>query len=108
MVRLLVVRHGQSLGDIEDRFEGRAEFELTELGILSKLANTFEDQASKCICLVSHGGFINMLFRSFLRLPVDMDTSINCGDTGVHLWHINGRERKIIFNNCQEHISDLL
>jgi 2,3-bisphosphoglycerate-dependent phosphoglycerate mutase len=84
------------------QFRARAE------SFLSKLAETFEDRPGKRICLVSHGGFINMLFRSFFRLPVDMDTSILCGDTGVHLWHLNGRERKIIFNNYQEHIRDLL
>lgn len=33
MLEILVVRHGQSLADIEGRFEGRADFELTELGI---------------------------------------------------------------------------
>ncbi len=27
MVELLVVRHGQSIADLEDRFEGRADFE---------------------------------------------------------------------------------
>lgn len=33
MLELLVVRHGQSIADIENRFEGRADFELTNLGI---------------------------------------------------------------------------
>jgi 2,3-bisphosphoglycerate-dependent phosphoglycerate mutase len=32
-LELLVVRHGQSVADIENRFEGRADFELTDLGI---------------------------------------------------------------------------
>jgi len=32
MLQLLAVRHGQSIADIEDRFEGRADFELTDLG----------------------------------------------------------------------------
>jgi len=204
MLELLVVRHGQSVADIENRFEGRADFELTSLGIeqatraaqfihnyykpdllissplkragktaeiinsackvelyfeeeimewnngllaglpreegmqkfplppggrkphdtfaetesfiqfraraetyLSKLLDHYADTNQR-ICVVSHGGFINMLFRSFLRLPVNMETSIMSGDTGIHLWKINGNERKIIFTNYQEHIRDLL
>lgn len=205
MLELLVVRHGQSIADIEDRFEGRADFELTKLGIeqahrasiwinnyfkpdriicsplkrarmtadaisltcgidaiiddeimewnngllaglkreegvkkypeppggrkahdtyadtesyiqfraraetfLSKLLNRNEIENKNRICIVSHGGFINMLFRSFLRLPLEMETSLSSGDTGIHLWQVNGRERKIIFTNYQEHIRDLL
>src|SRR5438105_4009405 len=32
MIDLFVMRHGQSVGDIENRFEGRADFPLTDLG----------------------------------------------------------------------------
>jgi len=32
MIEILVMRHGQSMGDIENRHEGRADLELTELG----------------------------------------------------------------------------
>ena len=31
-MEILVVRHGQSIADLEYRHEGRADFELTELG----------------------------------------------------------------------------
>lgn len=167
MIELLVVRHGQSIEDIEGRFEGRADFDLTPLGIeqakraanwiysnykidkiyssplirarrtaeiigdifgeeviiddnlmewnngklagllkeegakkyplpkggrkphdtyadtesmiqfraraelwLSELIYT-EENINKRICIVSHGGFINMLFRSFMSLPMN-------------------------------------
>ncbi len=33
MLRLILVRHGQSIADIDGRHEGRADFQLTELGI---------------------------------------------------------------------------
>lgn len=33
MLRLILVRHGQSVADIVGRHEGRADFELTELGV---------------------------------------------------------------------------
>lgn len=32
MIELIVVRHGQSVADIEKRYEGRADFPLTDLG----------------------------------------------------------------------------
>ncbi|WP_438435245.1 histidine phosphatase family protein [Gorillibacterium sp. sgz500922] len=204
MLELLVVRHGQSVADIENRFEGRADFELTALGIeqatcaaqfiknyyqphfiissplkrarktaeiiaaacevevvfeeeimewnngllaglpreegnrkfpmppggrrpydtfadtesyiqfraraetfLSKLADQYSE-TDKRICMVSHGEFINMLFRSFLRLPINMDISIASGDTGIHLWKMAGDQREIIFANYQEHLRDIL
>ena len=205
MLELLVVRHGQSIADIEDRFEGRADFELTNLGIeqakrtavwinihfkptkiissplkrahrtaeiignecavevltndeimewnngllaglkreegmkkyplpeggrkshdtfaetesyihfraraetlLSKLIHEHSTESNRRICLVTHGGFINMLFKSFLGLPFNTDVSVASGDTGIHLWQVNGQERKIKFMNFQEHIRDLL
>ena len=33
-MEILVVRHGQSVADLEDRHEGRADFQLTELGCM--------------------------------------------------------------------------
>ncbi len=32
MLELIIVRHGQSVADIERRYEGRADFPLTDLG----------------------------------------------------------------------------
>lgn len=32
MLELIIVRHGQSVADIEERMEGRADFLLTNLG----------------------------------------------------------------------------
>lgn len=204
-MEILVIRHGQSLADLEDRYEGRADFELTELGCrqarvaakwikdnyeidmilsspLKRAAKTAEfisletgidiifddelmewnngllaglyrseanvrfpipeggrkphdefaesesyinfraraemfwsrfiekyekDENKSRICIVSHGGMINMLFRSFMMLPVNADTYISTGDTGIHLWKINGSDRRIIFINKQEHLLGL-
>jgi 2,3-bisphosphoglycerate-dependent phosphoglycerate mutase len=204
-MEILVVRHGQSIADIENRMEGLADFELTELGCkqakylskwikekykidiilsspLKRAAKTaefisaetrasiiFDDSLMEwdngllaglnrleadekfpipeggrrphdefaasesyinfraraemfwsklmCkygdnerdlrICIVSHGGMINMLFRSFMRLPVNTDSCISTGDTGVHLWKEYGDERAILFLNRQEHLLEL-
>jgi 2,3-bisphosphoglycerate-dependent phosphoglycerate mutase len=200
MLQIIVLRHGQSAADLEDRFEGRADYELTSLGIeqatraaswihdhyqpdiiisstlmrasqtaqligsacnvevtydeeimewnngllagllreegmrkfplpprgrqphdtfaesesyiqfraraetfLSKLLNQYHEE-NKLICIVSHGGFINMLFRSFMKLPMNTDISLSSGDTGIHLWMVRGNERRIGFINYQEHL----
>ncbi|CAK7079088.1 histidine phosphatase family protein [uncultured Tissierella sp.] len=204
-MEILVVRHGQSVADLEDRHEGRADFELTELGcrqakcagkwikdhyeidiilssplkraaktaefiseetgidiifddelmewnngllaglyrseanekfpmpkggrkphdefaqsesyinfraraemFWSKFIHKYEKEENKTrICIVSHGGMINMLFRSFMMLPVNTDSYISTGDTGIHLWKVSGNERRIIFLNKQEHLLKL-
>lgn len=204
-MEILVVRHGQSVADLEDRHEGRADFELTELGcrqakcagkwikdhyeidiilssplkraaktaefiseetgidiifddelmewnngllaglyrseanekfpmpkggrkphdefaqsesyinfraraemFWSKFIHKYEEEENKTrICIVSHGGMINMLFRSFMMLPVNTDSYISTGDTGIHLWKVSGNERRIIFLNKQEHLLKL-
>ncbi|OZV13772.1 histidine phosphatase family protein [Tissierella sp. P1] len=201
-MEILVVRHGQSIADLEDRHEGRADFELTELGyrqakcagkwikdhyeidiilssplkraaktaefiseetgidiifddelmewnngllaglyrseanekfpipkggrkphdefaqsesyinfraraemFWSKFIYKYEKEENKTrICIVSHGGMINMLFRSFMMLPVNTDSYISTGDAGMHLWKVSGNERRIIFLNKQEHL----
>ena len=204
-MEILVIRHGQSTADLEDRHEGRADFELTELGCrqakyaaewikkyykidvilsspLKRAAKTaefireetgidiiFDDELMEWdngllaglyrseanmkfpmpeggrkphdefaetesyinfraraemfwskfihkygqkednarICIVSHGGMINMLFRSFMMLPVNEEVVISTGDTGMHLWKVKGKERRIIFLNKQEHLLKL-
>jgi 2,3-bisphosphoglycerate-dependent phosphoglycerate mutase len=203
-MEILVVRHGQSIADLEDRHEGRADFMLTELGcrqaksvanwiknhyeidiilssplkraaktaefiseatcaniifyeelmewnngllaglyraeanekfplpqdgrkphdefaqsesyinfrarsetFWSKIIQRYEEEGSKRICIVSHGGMINMLFRSFMMLPVNEDIGISTGDTGIHLWEVKGNKRRIIFLNKQEHLLDI-
>ncbi|NGZ75650.1 histidine phosphatase family protein [Saccharibacillus alkalitolerans] len=202
MIELLVVRHGESQADLEDRHEGRADFELTPLGErqaglaaawiakryrpheilaspLKRAARTAEAIAQECslavdydpnlmewdngllaglkreegrvlyplppggrqphdtfgeteseiefraraeaflskllfahqgrsdlhrICIVSHGGMINMLFHSLMNLPFRTEMSLATGDTGVHLWRIDGSRKRIVFTNAQEHL----
>ncbi|WP_172252601.1 histidine phosphatase family protein [Saccharibacillus deserti] len=202
MIELLVVRHGESQADLEDRHEGRADFELTPLGErqaglaaawiakryrphemiaspLKRAARTAEAIAQECkltvaydekltewnngllagmkreeahrlyplpasgrqpfdtlaeseseiqfraraeaflsellfrhrskpdlhrICIVSHGGMINMLFHSLLNLPFQTELSLATGDTGIHLWRIDRSRKRIVFTNAQEHL----
>ncbi|WP_160687666.1 hypothetical protein [Clostridium sp. C2-6-12] len=76
-MEILVIRHGQSVADIEGRMEGRADFP------------------------------INNLFASFIKLPFNTEYSINSGDTGIHLWKVANNQREIIFLNGQEHLLEL-
>ncbi len=57
------------------------------------------------VAVVTHGGMINMLFRCFLRLPMDSDFSIATADTGVHLWVVrDDQSRHIAFLNSTKHL----
>ncbi len=202
-MEILVIRHGQSQADLEDRHEGRADFPLTDLGkkqarlaagwikehyppefilasslkrafstaqIISeavqaplesepllmewdngKLAGLLREEAKKLyplpeggrkphdtfadtesliefraraetfwskffyryietqkygrVALVAHGGIINMLFRSFLNLPLKTDITLATGDTGIHLWEISEKlKRRILFSNSLAHL----
>ena len=58
----------------------------------------------KRICIVSHGGMINMLFRSIMNLPINTNVNISSGDTGVHFIDIKQNSIRILFTNKQEHL----
>ncbi|MDQ0351341.1 2,3-bisphosphoglycerate-dependent phosphoglycerate mutase [Alkalibacillus filiformis] len=196
-MELLIVRHGQSVADIENRHEGRADFPLTDLGknqaanlaawirdhyeidrIISsplkralttaetvsghvgvsveqdsalmewnngQLAGELKSEAKEkyplpkegrkrhdelyeCesminfrarietfwsklmeteaerIVIVAHGGTINMLYQSFMNLPMDTNVVLHTGDTGVHLWQVKDNKRIIKFSNSQVHL----
>jgi len=202
MLEIIVARHGQSVADIENRLEGKADFPLTELGVeqaeklarwlkykyefdeiysstlkrASKVAEiigekfekeiTYDERLkemdngvlagllreeadrlyplpeggrkyfqripdgeslielraraesffaelihsrdfekeNKRILIVSHGGLINMMYRTFLNLPIDSSVCINTGDTGVHVWRVSGKTRVIAASNMQYHL----
>lgn len=199
-MELLIIRHGQSQADLEERHEGRADFSLTELGkyqarlaaaflyrkyplqhvicsplkrahetaeIIAaplqlqvhsderlmerdngKLAGMLRSEALEkypyptngrrpheqfhggesdiafrariesffselCstppahrVGIVAHGGSINMLFRAFLNLPLDVNIYLGTGDTGIHFWHISDKYRQILFNNHLAHLQE--
>ena len=83
------------------------EFADSESGIYFRaraetfLSNLLEDQEGKTetIVIVSHGGFIQMLFRSVFQLPFETNHFISTGDGGYHVWVIkeNKRTQKELF-----------
>lgn len=200
-MELLIIRHGQSQADLEERHEGRADFSLTELGkhqarlaaaflyrkyplehifssplkraretaeiiaaplqlpvfsddrlmerdngklagmlrsealekypyppegrrphekihggesdiaFRARIEDFFSELCSKPpaprVGIVAHGGSINMLFRAFLNLPMDVNVYLGTGDTGIHFWHISDKYRQILFNNYLSHLQEI-
>ena len=89
-------------GETPIEFRARAET------VLSRLLEETPDGSK--LLLVSHGGMTNMLFRAFMRLPIDLLSSavgISTGDTGIHHWQVNGEERRIRFLNSLAHLDGL-
>jgi 2,3-bisphosphoglycerate-dependent phosphoglycerate mutase len=77
-------------------FRGRAETALSKI--------IYENPPTAKIAIISHGGMINMLFRSFLDLPTASETTIASGETGIHHWRIKDNKRSIIKINSLAHI----
>jgi len=69
------------------QFRGRAET------FFSQLLEQYEDLEEISICIVSHGGFIQMLFRSVFKLPYETNHLITNGDGGFHVWEIEKEKR---------------
>ncbi len=82
--------------------ETKLEFRLRAENVMSRVF--YENRESDTVCLVTHGGMINQLFRAFFKLPLDFNVWITSGDTGVHEWVAIGTGRGITLTNSQEHL----
>ncbi|WP_346913964.1 histidine phosphatase family protein [Clostridium sp.] len=85
--------------------ESMIEFRSRAESILSKIIS--ENDYDSTIAIVAHGGIINMLFRSFLELPLNSKMFISTGDTGIHHWQITSRCHRIIYTNKLSHLDIL-
>ncbi len=81
--------------------ESQVEFRQRAENALSRILN--EAEPNETIAVVSHGGMINQLFRSFFNMPVDCMYFFNTADTGIHIWSLTDRERRVIKANSDEH-----
>ena len=81
--------------------ESMLEFRFRADYVLSKIIS--ETASDATIAIVTHGGMINQLYRSFLRLPVDSDIFFATGDTGIHEWQITKDRRLIVNANITAH-----
>ena len=81
--------------------ESQVEFRQRAENALSRVIS--ESKADETIAIVSHGGMINQLYRSFFNMPVDCINFFNTADTGIHIWSLSDRERRVIKANFDEH-----
>lgn len=85
--------------------ESRLEFRFRADYILSKIIS--ENAADSTVAIVSHGGMIEQLYRSFLRMPLECTSFFCTSDTGVHEWRITERERLVVHANMTSHTAGL-
>lgn len=85
--------------------ETRLQFRMRAESALARVLH--ENPADATVCLVTHGGMINQLFRAFLRLPVDASAWVVSGDTGIHEWVALGDGRGITSINRLDHLDHL-
>lgn len=85
--------------------ESILEFRFRSDFILSKIIS--ENNENDTIAIVTHGGMINQLYRSFLRLPVDSNIFVATGDTGIHEWIVTNDSKRIVFSNNCSHTANL-
>ncbi len=81
--------------------ESQLEFRQRAENALSRIMNEAENDET--VAVVSHGGMINQLYRSFFNMPVDCMYFFNTADTGIHIWSLTDRERRVIKANFDEH-----
>ena len=81
--------------------ESQVEFRQRAENALSRIMNEAENDET--IAIVSHGGMINQLYRSFFNMPIDCVYFFNTADTGIHMWSLTDRERRVIKANFDEH-----
>ena len=85
--------------------ESMLEFRFRAEEVWSRLTTQYADAGR--LLIVAHGGMISMLFRAFARLPVGIEVWLHTGDTGMHLWRVDGTERSILFANRLCHLEGL-
>lgn len=85
--------------------ESMLEFRFRAEYMLSKILS--ENAEDSTVAVVAHGGMINQLYRSFLRLGVDSDIGFATGDTGIHVWRITKDRRVIVAANMTAHTAGI-
>lgn len=85
--------------------ESALEFRFRADYMLSKILS--ETAWDATVAVVTHGGMINQLYRSFLRLPVDSELFFSTGDTGIHEWHLTEKQRRVAMANQTAHTNGI-
>lgn len=85
--------------------ESQLEFRQRAEKALSRVIS--EANPDETIAIVSHGGMINQLYRSFFNMPVDCMYFFNTADTGIHIWNFTDNEKRVIRANFDEHTNGI-
>lgn len=81
--------------------ESSLEFRFRAETVFSKIIT--ESSNLNRIAIVSHGGMISNLLKSFLNIPVHSNYGFYTGDTGIHQLRITDRGRVVVFLNHNQH-----
>lgn len=82
--------------------ENMLQFRMRAENAISRIL--YENDPESTIAIIGHNRIINMLFQSFLGLPMTCQVSITTSETGIHRWQIKGSARKLIFLNSLVHL----
>ncbi|MDR0604043.1 MAG: histidine phosphatase family protein [Bacteroidales bacterium] len=86
--------------------ESQIDFRMRAETIMSRIINENNDE--EIIVIISHGGMINMLFKSFIESSINSKINISNSDTGIHHWRIKDNKKEIILCNSKEHIKTII
>jgi 2,3-bisphosphoglycerate-dependent phosphoglycerate mutase len=84
--------------------ESKVEFRTRADRMLKKILT--EENKDQDIVFVTHGGMINQLYDSILKIPVENNCFFLTGDTGIHIWIIDQQTVKIVTTNITNHLKD--
>ncbi|MDC7295376.1 MULTISPECIES: histidine phosphatase family protein [unclassified Butyrivibrio] len=85
--------------------ESKVEFRKRADEVLQRILS--EASENDQIAVVSHGGMINQLYRSALKLPVVTDVYFACGDTCIHEWNVTDNGIRVVRTNMTEHCKNI-
>ncbi|WP_077620642.1 histidine phosphatase family protein [Bacillus sinesaloumensis] len=95
-------KNGRPVHEAIQDGESELEFRFRAERVFQK--NIFDYQDYQRVAIVSHGGLISNLIKSFLSQANNKEYAFITGDTGIHLLEIKNNLRIIRFLNKQEHL----
>lgn len=82
--------------------ESMIEFRSRAEAFVSRLKEAYPMEAR--LCIVSHGGMINMLYQALMGLPMGSGMTIACGDTSLHRFELKAGGLHTIYINRTQHL----
>ena len=130
-MKLILVRHGESVGNFENRLQGQAEYDLTELGKRQAIAErvypgeegreAFRQRVTTAIwgvaaahpgetvAVVSHGGPIALFCQTVLGLPYRRPMPFSIANCSLNIIDVPpAGEAVLVHLNDRCHLRDLV